>query len=76
MKSPTQQILLRQTAKCAALLLERQRQSDRRLADEKQRHSDMVAKTARLRKQRVARNAAEAEAARGETKQKGGGPSK
>ncbi len=63
MTSPTQQILLRQTTKRAALLLERQQQSDRRVAEEEQRHTDMVTKMTRLREQRLARDAAETEAA-------------
>jgi len=41
-----------------------------RLADEEQRHSDMLDKTARLREQRLARDAAEAEAAKNEAKPK------
>jgi len=48
-------------AKRAALLFERQQQSEQRVADEKKRHGDMIAKTARLREQRLARDAAEAE---------------
>ena len=47
-------------AKRAAVLLERQLQSEQRVADEEKRHGDMVAKTARLREQRLARDAAEA----------------
>ena len=66
MTSQSQQILLRQAAKRAALLLERQRQSARRVADEERRHSDMISKTARLRRQRLARDAAEAEAEKAE----------
>ena len=70
MTSPTQQILLRQTTKRAALLFERQQQSDRRIAEEGKRHSDMLAKTTRLREQRLARDAAEAEAAKKNAKPK------
>jgi hypothetical protein len=45
--------------------LERVEQSEqRRLADEEQRHGDMLAKTASLREQRLARDAAEAETAK------------
>ena len=49
-------------ARRAALLFEREQQSDQRVADEEQRHSDMLDKTARLREQRLAREAAEAAA--------------
>lgn len=42
------------TARRAALLFEREQQSDQRIADEERRHSDMVAKTALLREQRLA----------------------
>jgi rubrerythrin len=48
----------------------------RRIADEEQRHSDMLDKTNRLREQRLARDTAEAEAAKGKTKRKRGGASK
>jgi hypothetical protein len=51
---------LDRAAKRAALLFERQQESDRRIAEEGKRHSDMLAKTTRLRKQRLARDAAEA----------------
>ena len=40
----------------------------RRLADEENRHSDMVTKTARLREQCLARDAAEAGAKKNEAK--------
>jgi hypothetical protein len=63
-------------AKRAADVFGRQQQSERRITDEEKRHSEMLAKIARLRKLRLARDAAEAEAAKGETKRKGGGPSK
>ena len=46
-------------AKRAANPFERQQQSERRVTDEEKRHNDMVAKTARLREQRLARDAAE-----------------
>jgi hypothetical protein len=69
MTSPTRQILLRQRAKRAALLLECQQQSDRRVVEEENRRNDIVAKTARLRVQRLARDAAEAD-------EKGRGPGK
>ena len=52
-------------------LFERQQESDRRVADEEKRHSDMLAKTARLREQRLARDAAEAEAGKKKTKPRG-----
>ena len=51
-------------ARRAALLFERQQESDRRIAEEGKRHSDMLAKTTRLREQRLARDAAEAETAK------------
>jgi hypothetical protein len=57
-------------AKRAADLFERQQQSERRVTDEEKRLNDMVAKTARLREQRLARDAAEAEAGKGEAKPK------
>jgi hypothetical protein len=44
-------------ARRAALLFERQQQSERRVTDEEKRHSDMLAKTTRLREQRLARDA-------------------
>jgi hypothetical protein len=47
-------------ARRAALLIERQQESDRRIAEEGKRHSAMLTKTARLREQRLARDAAEA----------------
>ncbi len=49
--------------KRAAAVMERQKDSDRRVADEEKRHRDMRAKTARLRKERLARDAAEATSA-------------
>jgi hypothetical protein len=49
-------------------VFERQQQSARRLADEEKRHSDMVTKTARLREQCLARDAAEAGAKKNEAK--------
>ena len=52
-------------AKRAAQLFERQQASDRRIAEEEKRHNDMVTKIARLREQRLARDAAEAGAAKG-----------
>ena len=45
--------------KRAAALIERQKDSERRVADEEKRHRDMRAKTARLRKERLARDAVE-----------------
>jgi hypothetical protein len=45
-------------AKRAAQLFERQQDSDRRIVEEEKRHSDMLAKTTRLREQRLARDAA------------------
>jgi hypothetical protein len=57
-------------AKRAARLLEREQISDQRVADEERRHSNMLAKTARLRDQRLARDAAEAEAAKKNAKPK------
>ena len=56
--------------KRAAQLFERQQDSDRRIVEEENRHSDMLAKTARLREQRLARDAAEAGAAKNEAKPK------
>jgi phage shock protein A len=56
--------------KRAAALIERQKDSDRRVADEEKRHRDMRAKTARLRKQRLAREAVEATPAKKEGKAK------
>lgn len=56
--------------KRAAALIERQKDSDRRVADEEKRHRDMRAKTARLRKQRLARDAVEATTAKKEGKVK------
>jgi hypothetical protein len=47
-------------ARRAARLLEREQISDQRVADEERRHSNMLAKTTRLREQRLARDAAEA----------------
>ena len=52
------------SAKRLANLFERQQQIEQRVADEEKRHSDMVAKTARLRKQRLERDAADPEAAK------------
>jgi hypothetical protein len=57
-------------AKRAARLLEREQISDQRVADEERRHSNMLAKTARLRDQRLTRDAAEAEAAKKNAKPK------
>ena len=51
-------------AKRAARLFERQQESERRVVDEEKRHTDMRAKTTRLRKQRLARDAAEAASAK------------
>ena len=62
--SDSKQIQLKQAAKRAAQMFERQQQTDRRIAEEEKRHSDMVAKTTRLREQRLARDAAEAETAK------------
>jgi hypothetical protein len=56
--SDSKQIQLKQAAKRAAQMFERQQQTDRRIAEEEKRHSDMVAKTTRLREQRLARDAA------------------
>jgi hypothetical protein len=63
-------------AKRAARLLERQQIIDQRVADEERRHSNMLAKTTRLREQRLARDAAEteAEAAKKKAKPKSRGP--
>ena len=55
-------------AKRAANLFERQQQNERRVTDEEKRHNDMVAKTARLREQRLARDAAGTEAAKEKAK--------
>jgi hypothetical protein len=49
----------KRSAKRAANLFERQHQSERRVTDEERRHSNMLSKTARLREQRLARDAAE-----------------
>ncbi len=57
-------------AKRAAQLFQRQRDSDRRISEEEKRHSDMLAKTARFREQRLARDAAEAGAKKNEAKPK------
>jgi hypothetical protein len=51
-------------ARRAALLFERQQESDRRIAEEGKRHNDMLAKTTRLREQRLERDAADSEAAK------------
>ena len=51
--SDSKQIQLKQAAKRAAQMFERQQQTDRRVAEEEKRHSDMVAKTTRLREQRL-----------------------
>lgn len=48
-------------AKRAAQPFERQQDGDRCIAEGEKRRSDMVTKTARLREQRLARNAAEAD---------------
>ncbi len=64
MTSESKQIVPNQAAKRAALLFERQQQSERRVTDEERRHSNMLAKTTRLREQRLARDAAEAETAK------------
>ena len=63
-------------ARRAARLFERQQESDQRVAEEGKRHSDMLAKTTRLREQRLARDAADAEAEKAKTKPKGCGPGK
>jgi hypothetical protein len=47
-------------AKRAAQLFQRQQDSDRRISEEEKRHNDMLAKTARLREQRLARDATQA----------------
>jgi hypothetical protein len=57
-------------ARRAALLFERQQESDRRIAEETKRHSAMLTKTARLREQRLARDAAEAASAKKKAKPK------
>jgi hypothetical protein len=64
MTSESKQIRLGEAARRAALLFERAQQSGRRIADEEKRHGDMLAKTVRLREQRLAREKAEAEAAK------------
>jgi rubrerythrin len=51
-------------------LLEREQISDERVADEERRHSNMLAKTARLREQRLARDAAEEKTAKSEANPK------
>jgi hypothetical protein len=58
-------------AKRAARLLEREQISDQRVADEERRHSNMLAKTTRLREQRLARDAAASGGAKNEEKPKG-----
>lgn len=68
--SDSKQIQLKQAAKRAAQMFERQQQTDRRIAEEEKRHSDMVAKTTRLREQRLARDAASG-SAKNEEKPKG-----
>ena len=70
MTSVKKQQTLDAAAKRAARLLEREQISDQRVADEERRHSNMLAKTARLRKQRLARDAAEAVAAKKNAKPK------
>ena len=69
--SDSKQIQLKQAAKRAAQMFERQQQTDRRIAEEEKRHSDMVAKTSRLREQRLARDAAASGGAKNEEKPKG-----
>lgn len=68
--SDSKQIQLKQAAKRSAVLFERQQIIDRRVAEEEKRHSDMLSKTARLRKQRLARDAAEEKTARSEANPK------
>jgi phage shock protein A len=60
--------------KRAAALIERQKDSERRVADEEKRHRDMRAKTARLRKERLARDAVEPTVVKTEGKAKKQGP--
>ena len=74
MSSASKQIKLDQATKRAADFFQRQQRSERRVVEEEKRHSDMIAKTARLRKQRLERDAAEAEADEQKPKQRG--PSK
>ena len=69
--SDSKQIQLKQAAKRAAQMFERQQQTDRRIAEEEKRHSDMVAKTTRLREQRLARDAVASGGAKNEEKSKG-----
>ena len=64
MTDPIQQRRLDHAARRAALLFERQRDSAERVAAEESRHNAMVAKTARLREQRLARDKAVAETAK------------
>ena len=63
-----------EAAKRAANVFDRQQQSEQRVADEEKRHSDMIAKTARLRKLRLERDV-EANAGK-QKKPKGSGPKK
>jgi hypothetical protein len=57
-------------AKRAALIFQHQQIIDRRIAEEEKRHSDMLSKTARLREQRLARDATEAGTAKNDSKPK------
>ncbi len=68
--SDSKQIQLKQAAKRAAQLFERQQQTDRRIAEEEKRHSDMLAKTTKLREQRLARDAVASATARDEERLK------
>lgn len=68
--SDSKQIQLKQAAKRAAQLFERQQQTDRRIAEEEKRHSEMLAKTTRLREQRLARDAVASAVAKNEEKPK------
>ena len=61
MTSPSRQMLIR-CWRDPLLQFERQQNSDRRIDEEAQRPSHVLAKTTRLREQRLARDAAEAEA--------------
>jgi hypothetical protein len=54
---------LARRARQAFLKEERVHESERRIVDEQRRHDDVVAKTTRLRDQRIAKEAAEREAA-------------
>jgi hypothetical protein len=66
----TKQERLAQKSRRAALDLERVQQNEQRIADEERRHRDMVAKTTRLREQRLARDSAELKTIKNKAKPK------